>query len=351
MDGVMTAHHCQIVSGKSGKSCTKRYIIRKLELCFSYDSYTPDWSDWSDPDDGSLFYIEYNFQAISLTKPTEIQNALNAARTSNFNRAFSTSTSTRRSKKSGSKLAKLINRNLKPMNKSTSSNTKTTKIADSAKVKFSETAEGEVKIVNVLIDPSVRHKYGRRSTVSEALLGVVTSFTEGKRIIIDGFRPNSMLSQDKVIKVGDWLKAINDIEVNVDTIDSVLLNFQGPTEIKLSLQRTVAEESIIDHQNFVNKVTSLDEFVANAGLIFDLNKWETDDMIFSVMYLTMKTDEQSSDGQDVLFCYPAKERNCKYFSHCKVISKVLTVQLDVSSPVSLFGICVESYLTLQHDNT
>lgn len=253
--------------------------------------------------------MEYNFQTISLTKQSsEIQNALSAAR-NNFNRA-----STRRSKKSGSKLAKLINRNLKPMNKSTS-HSKSTKNgnSDSAKVKFSETAEGEVKVVNVLIDPSVRHKYGRRSSVCEALLGVVTSFAEGKRIIIDGFRPNSMLSQDKVIKVGDWLKAINDIEVNVDTIDSVLLNFQGPTEVKLSLQRTVAEESIIDHRNLLNKVTSLEEFVTNAGLIFDLNKWETDDMIFSVMYLTMKNlDEQSSEGQDVLFCYPVKERNCKY---------------------------------------
>lgn len=184
--------------------------------------------------------------------------------------------------------------------------------ADSAKVKFSETAEGETKIVSVMIDPLVRHKYGRRSTVCEALLGVVTSSAEGKRIIIDGFRPNSMLSQDKVIKVGDWLKAINDIEVNMDTIDSVLLNFPGPTEVRLSLQRVVAEESILDHQNVINKVTSLDEFVANAGLIFDLNKWDTDDMIFSVMYLTMKNlDEQSSEGQDVLFCYPAKERNCK----------------------------------------
>lgn len=201
------------------------------------------------------------------------------------------------------------------MNKD-ATNSKTTKpgtgTSDSAKVKFSETAEGEIKIVSVMIDPLVRHKYGRRSTVCEALLGVVTSFAEGKRIIIDGFRPNSMLSQDKIIKVGDWLKSINDIEVNADTIDSVLLSFQGPTEVKLSLQRTVAEESIIDHQNVVNKVTSLNEFVANAGLIFDLNNWDTDDMIFSVMYLTMKNlDEHSSDGQDVLFCYPAKEKNCK----------------------------------------
>lgn len=199
------------------------------------------------------------------------------------------------------------------MNKD-AANSKATKIgiSDNAKVKFSETAEGEVKIVTVLIDPLVRHKYGRRSTVCEALLGVVTSSTEGKRIIIDGFRPNSMLSRDKVIKVGDWLKAIDDVEVNMDNIDSVLLNFQGPTEAKLSLQRTVAEESIIDHRCVVNKVTSLDEFVANAGLIFDSNKWDTDDMIFTVMYLTMKNlDEQSSDGQDVLFCYPAKEKNCK----------------------------------------
>lgn len=198
------------------------------------------------------------------------------------------------------------------MNKDVS--TKTAKLgnSDSTKVKFSETAEGEVKIVSVMIDPSVRHKYGRRCTVCEALLGVITSSAEGKRVIIDGFRPNSQLSLNKVIKVGDWLKTINDVDVNSDTIDSVLLNFQGPTEVKLSLQRTVAEESIIDHQNVVNKVTSLDEFVANAGLIFDSNKWDTDDMIFSVMYLTMKnSDEQSSDGQDVLFCYPAKERNCE----------------------------------------
>lgn len=291
------------------------YKLLSLVIIVSYDSYTPDWSDWIDEDDGSLFYIEYNFQTISLAKQTSETQQNDPNRNGHFNRAFSTSTSTRRSKKSGSKLAKLINRNLKPMNKE-SSNAKGTKNGnvDSAKVKFSETAEGEVKIVTVMIDPLVRHKYGRRSSVCEALLGVIISPAEGKRIIIDGFRPNSMLSQDKVIKVGDWLKAINDVDVNVDTIDAVLMNFQGPTEVRLSLQKVVAEESIIDHQNVVNKVTSLDEFVANAGLIFDLNKWDTDDMIFSVMYLTMKNlDEQCSDGQDVLFCYPAKEKNCKSY--------------------------------------
>ncbi|XP_037048340.1 protein inturned [Bradysia coprophila] len=304
----------------------------------SYDSYAPDWSDWIDEDDGSLFYIEYNFQTISLAKQTnETQfNDANGPRSSNFSRALSTTTSTRRSKKSGSKLAKLINRNLKPMNKDTSVKTAKPGNSDSAKVKFSETAEGEVKIVSVMIDPSVRHKYGRRCTVCEALLGVVTSFAEGKRVIIDGFRPNSQLSLNKVIKVGDWLKAINDVEVSTDTIDSVLLNFQGPTEVRLSLQRTVAEESIIDHQNVVNKVTSLDEFVANAGLIFDSNKWDTDDMIFSVMYMTMKnSDEQSSDGQDVLFCYPVKEKNCLYTSRGSFLTlSSLLLSTFKTSPVA-----------------
>ncbi len=65
--------------------------------------------------------------------------------------------------------------------------------SDSAKVKFSETAEGEVKTVSIIIDPSVRHKYGRRSTVCEALLGNNFQLLNRKS---DIFRS---------VQIGNWL--------------------------------------------------------------------------------------------------------------------------------------------------
>lgn len=192
-------------------------------------------------------------------------------------------------------------------------------------MKFSEIAEGELKHISVLIDPAMRHKFGRRASVAEAILGVsVCPFPDSTdRIMIAGYMPNSALGHDRFVKVGDWLKAIDDEEVNMASLDGRLLGYGVPTEIRLALQRMSGEQQASGAEGLSYKqLTSWTEFVGNAKQIFGFGNSVVDDnelvdkkseVVLSVMYLTMADlGESSAEGQDVLFCYPEKDLNCLY---------------------------------------
>ena len=259
--------------------------------------------------DGNLFYIEYNSNNAASAKPQASENTLNAAR-NNFNR-----TSTRRSKKSGSKLSKLITRKKLTFSQNDKSGA-TAASVENTKVKFSEIAEGEIKEIILYIDPSMRHKFGRRTSLTEAILGVsISAFPDGHRCMIAGYMPNSYLSQEKMIKIGDWLKCINNEEVSMKNIEQKLMSFDEPTEIKLSLQRMSGEvEPVQNLQNQLNKISNFQEFLDNAGEIFGIPS-VSDEMPFSILYLTMfGLEVNGPEGQDVLFAYPPKDKNCLYTS-------------------------------------
>lgn len=302
-NGTRLAHHCIAVT--KGKKKTPIFIPIVLNTQFpstySDENFIPDWDAFVQ-DDGKLFYIEYD--TLPATNSTQVskQNILQEnAPLNKFNRA-----STRRSKKSsGSKLSKMMNR--RQLLKDNVTNVHSS-VGESAKVKFREIAEGEIKEIRVLIDPSMRHKYGRRASVSEAILGVsICPFADGKRIMVASYMPNSSLGQDKFVKVGDWLKAINDEDVSVDSIDLMLLGFGKPTEIKLTLQRMSGEEQQVTHPAAtLTKITNMHDM-----MVFGPKNSDSDvNMPLVVMYLTMNNlEENGAEGQDVLFCYPPKEIN------------------------------------------
>lgn len=246
--------------------------------------------------------------------------------------------SARRSKKASGKLSKLISKHSHKKDKakqqqkqqqaasslasgninasiSNTGTTFSTTTKDTTKVKFSELAEGEIKEMSIFIDPAIRHKFGRRTSVCEALCGIsICPFPASQRIMVAGFMPNSTISQDKGIKVGDWLKAIDNHDVNIDNIDFILLGYNEPIKIKLTMQRLAVEEQFHEQPNSY-KITNISEFTAFRREIFSVSneyfvgdKWAT----LNVMYLTLnKNDEHGSDGQDVLFCHPPRERNSK----------------------------------------
>lgn len=233
--------------------------------------------------------------------------------------------STRRSKKTGSRLANLINGNHKThkevmkkkmSTKANASNRNENLSSDkdtANKVKFNELAEGELKEITVFIDPSMRHKYGRRTSVAEALLGVsVCPFPDSTRIMIAGYMPNSEISQDKAIKIGDWLKSINNQDINIENFELILLSFTQPTYIKLQLQRIAVEEP--PHSN-IGKATCTSEYVDTLKTLFPANKYENRDQstVFSLLFLSLKeNNEHNLDAEDVIFCFPPKEINRNY---------------------------------------
>lgn len=183
------------------------------------------------------------------------------------------------------------------------------------KVKFNEMAEGEVKEITVFIDPSLRHKYGRRTSVSEALLGVsVCPFPDSARIMIAGYMPNSEIGQNKGIKIGDWLKAINDQDINIENFELILLSFVQPTYIKLQLQRIAVEEPPQNHPN-IAKVTNTGEYVDTLRSFYPSHRRDDYDhaATFTLLLLSLKEcSEHVFDGEDVLYSYPPKESNFLY---------------------------------------
>lgn len=294
----------------------------------SDDSYTVEWESYVGRD-GSLFYLEYNIQPAVPTMhntPANVDKAKNLLTL----RGDLKRTSTRRSKKSGIRLSSLINGGRKAHKEKATKKKQSTVARKSDvnkrnevisgdrdttnKVKFNEMAEGEVKEITVFIDPSLRHKYGRRTSVSEALLGVsVCPFPESSRIMIAGYMPNSEISQNKAIKIGDWLKAINNQEINVENFELILLSFTQPTYIKLQLQRIAVEEPPQHHSN-IAKVTNTNEFVDTLRSFFPSNRYNERDHtpVFSLLLLSLIDNEHTSHGEDVIFSYPPKEFNYLY---------------------------------------
>lgn len=297
-------------------------------LLFSDDSYTVEWESHVNRD-GTLFYLEYNIQPVQIQM--NVQTNFDKSQSLFAWRNDFKRTSTRRSKKTGIRFGNLINGNHKKTHKEVmkkkllASSRKTnagnrndvvTGDRDTTnKVKFNEMAEGEVKVITVFIDPSMRLKYGRRTSVAEALLGVsVCPFPDSSRIMIAGYMPNSEISQDKAIKIGDWLKAINDQDINNENFELILLSFNQPTYIKLQLQRIAVEEPPHHHPN-IAKVTNTSEFVDTLRSFFPAQRHDERDHIpiFSLLLLSLKeSTENILDGEDVLFSYPPKESNCLY---------------------------------------
>lgn len=322
--GSQHSRYGNFVIGQLGFFPTAIYFLLNV---FSDDSYTVEWESHVNRD-GSLFYLEYNIQPVQATNNVpgamEKSQSLLAWRT-DFKR-----TSTRRSKKTGIRLGNLINGNHKTSHKeaakkkSLATPRKTNRNRNDVlpgdrdttnKVKFNEMAEGEVKEITVFIDPSMRLKYGRRTSVAEALLGVsVCPFPDSSRIMIAGYMPNSEISQDKAIKIGDWLKAINNQDINVENFELILLSFTQPTYIKLQLQRIAVEEPPQHHPN-IAKVTNTSEYVDTLRSFFPAIRHDERDHtpIFSLLLLSLKENgENILDGEDVLFSYPPKESNYLY---------------------------------------
>lgn len=279
--------------------------------------------------DGTLFYLEYNILPVPTvhTVPNHMEKSQNLLSWRNdFKR-----TSMRRSKKAGIRLSNLISSNHSKKaakKKFLSAAVRRPNVGNrndvgvvgeqrdtTNKVKFNEMAEGEVKQITVFIDPSLRHKYGRRTSVSEALLGVsVCPFPDSTRIMIAGYMPNSEVSQNKAIKIGDWLKAINDQDINIENFELILLSFTQPTYIRLQLQRIAVEEPPQNHPN-IAKATNTGEYADTLRSFYPTSRHDdyAHVAIFNLLLLSLKeTNEHIFDGEDVLYSYPPKESNFLY---------------------------------------
>lgn len=178
----------------------------------------------------------------------------------------------------------------------------------SNKVTFLDYQEGEVREVTLRVNPQSRAKYGRRATLVEALLGLnITTFSDGQRIMVAGFVPDGEAVRHRNIKIGDWLKSINNNDITFHSINSILDNITEPQELHLKLQRIGAVE--VTKNPPANELFNQSEFVRQLTNPNTNEEEILSDVLcsFPVGILYLKTEGLNENGPEfegVTYCFP-----------------------------------------------
>ena len=107
-------------------------------------------------------------------------------------------------------------------------------------VTFNDIPTGVTKEAVIFVDPK-RHNYGRRATLCETLFGIIPGFfgtrnqvmntpLQDKRIMVQGLLPGGEAMRCG-IKIGEWLMAVNEAEVDFDNIDTLLAGVTTPQQV------------------------------------------------------------------------------------------------------------------------
>lgn len=175
-------------------------------------------------------------------------------------------------------------------------------------VKFQDFQEGEEKEVMLEIDVENRHNLSSDVSLAESLLGLnVSTLSDGNRVMIAGFSIDSKAKHERNIKIGDWLKSINNIDVNVQNLDDILQKFINRREVLLKLQRVAGIDVTKDPP--INELNNESNFVREL-----LNSKGDDEQLLTqtlckhpvgIVYInTEKLSESNSDYEDIIYCYP-----------------------------------------------
>lgn len=176
------------------------------------------------------------------------------------------------------------------------------------KVTFQDHEDGEIKEVYIALNRETSSKFGRRATLFESLLGIsISSFPNSNRIMIGGFTTVTEQKNEKTIKIGDWLKTIDNIEVNINNINSILEQLSNRNEVKLQLQTVTGIE--------VTKDPPLNELKNQSNFVYRLLNHDNDEQAriaeilseapIGILFVNMENlSEDSSEYEGVIYCYP-----------------------------------------------
>ncbi|EEZ98662.1 protein inturned [Tribolium castaneum] len=170
------------------------------------------------------------------------------------------------------------------------------------KVKFHDSQEGEEK--EVVLKLSRKPELG----LPESLLGIsVGTLSDGNRVMVAGFPPDSEAKHEKNIKIGDWLKSVNNIPVTNQNLNSVLDKLSDKHEVLLKLQRVAGVE--------VTKDPPINELNCQSRFVRELVGFGKEDeqllleklaqYPIGILYLnTDKLSEGNPEYDDVIYSYP-----------------------------------------------
>ncbi|KAF7272761.1 hypothetical protein GWI33_014470 [Rhynchophorus ferrugineus] len=258
------------------------------------DSTVPDWEPYIDDTSGELLYIDchpfvtHNKDHIKTNNKTEpfSKTQLRRSTRGKFLRLIRRRESGRRSKKG-----------VRASDEGNDFNTQ--------KVKFQDFQEGEQKIVTLEIDSENRYNLSSDKSLAESLLGlIVSTLSDGNRVMVAGFSFDSKAKHERNIKIGDWLKSINNIDVNVHNLDDILQKFINHNEVLLTLQRVAATEVTKDPP--INELSVESDFVrellSSGGNDDDLLSQRLSSLPVGIVFLN--TDNCNENNSDVLYLYP-----------------------------------------------
>nr|CAI5822166.1 unnamed protein product [Callosobruchus analis] len=160
------------------------------------------------------------------------------------------------------------------------------------------------------VDAENRHNLSSDKSLAESLLGlIVSTLSDGNRVMIAGFSYDSKAKHERNIKIGDWLKSINDIEVNVDNLDDILQKFINRDVVLLKLQRVtgvdVTKDPPINELN--NESLFVKEFLSNLSNVKEEQRLlqVLCDRLLGMVYIdTENLKESNKDNEDIVYCFP-----------------------------------------------
>lgn len=144
--------------------------------------------------------------------------------------------------------------------------------------------------------------------MAESLLGlIVDTLSDGNRVMIAGFSYDSKARNDRNIKIGDWLKSINGIEVNVQNLDDIMQKFINKNNVLLKLQRVAGVDVTKDPP--INELNNESHFVKellSSKLDDEQNFFATLTRypVGIVYIITDKISENNQENKDVSYCLP-----------------------------------------------
>lgn len=125
--------------------------------------------------------------------------------------------------------------------------------------------------------------------------------------MVAGFVPDGEALKHRNVKIGDWLKCLNDNDVTYQTINTFLEYITEPQNVVLKLQRIAAVE--VTKEPPINELSNQSEFVRQLTNP-NLNEEEILNEVlcnFPIGVLYLKTeglDENAPEYDGVIYCFP-----------------------------------------------
>ncbi|CAF0843916.1 unnamed protein product [Brachionus calyciflorus] len=194
--------------------------------------------------------------------------------------------------------------------------------------------ENYLKLVNLKVKPK---KSSSQTSLCNCVLGIYPNLAydpikKVNNLVIQGFVPHKILFYQHVLKIGDLILSINDIEVTYENIESLLASIKKPQNILIKalspityanlntldiiLRNEFSELVKIKENKNVTLAHSKSTSIVKGDRVKALNQSLTnDDLFFYAMILsldqeTLKKKQSSKEKSDLIYVYPSED--CKF---------------------------------------